>query len=89
MDEVSELHSDNPAGDDCRPLAGAGLASGFMVYLKVRNRNKTFFAISEKTRGQETSKQNKGIQIRHSIYEFSRRRWMECSNQIPQVVSGH
>ena len=43
MDEVSELHSDNSAGDDCRPLAGAGLASGFMVYLKVRNRNKTFF----------------------------------------------
>ena len=45
MDEVSELHSDNSAGDDCRPLAGAGLASGFMVYLKVRNRNKTFFRI--------------------------------------------
>ena len=43
MDEVSELHSDNPAGDDCRPLAGAGLASGFMLYLKVRNRNKIFF----------------------------------------------
>ena len=89
MDEVSELHSDNSAGDDCRPLAGAGLASGFMVYLKVRNRNKTFFAISEKTRGQETSKQNKGIQIRHSIFEFSRRRWMECSNQRPQLVNGH
>ena len=87
MDEVSELHSDNSAGDDCRPLAGAGLTSGFMVYLKVRNRNKTFFAISEKTRGQVTSKLNKGI--RHSIYEFSRRRWVECSNQIPQVVSGN
>ena len=50
MDEVSELHSDNPAGDDCRPLAGAGLASGFMVYLKVRNRNKTFFSQSLKKR---------------------------------------
>ena len=60
MDEVSELHSDNPAGDDCRPLAGAGLASGFMVYLKVRNRNKTFFAISEK---REAKKPQNSIKV--------------------------
>ena len=47
MDEVSELHSDNPAGDDCRPLAGAGLASGFMVYLRGRNTSQTIVLHSE------------------------------------------